>query len=236
MNSAVFRWEATLSDQGAPQFDAVLQIDAECHDGRTADRSATDERCIGPAEMTRPFVPTRVEKANDFPGLRVTAGEIRSFPQVAGVTRQCEVGADRSATMLPRNNVVDVKGKFVRRLRDETVFARFSGTPPDEPFERAVHQRVSAAALRFSDDRAFDFNVERKWPIRSYFSAWALSPRVKVPASAFSLRSCIRRRSSSENSHFRIVRATEGGRAGLSASMILLKMAASDVAIMQGTL
>jgi hypothetical protein len=89
--SVVTRRKFPLCDQGTPQLEAVWHVDSECHDCCAADWGATDEHRIGPAEMMFPFMPARIEQADDFPRLGITACEIRSFVEIARIASQREV-------------------------------------------------------------------------------------------------------------------------------------------------
>ena len=73
-----------------------------------------------------------IKQANDITCLRVKPGQIRAFAQIALRAGQSKVFGTIAATMLARDDVLNVKAQFGELLRQTAVLAQIGSTRTDE--------------------------------------------------------------------------------------------------------
>src|SRR5437762_797725 len=115
---------------------AMRQVDAEYGDGRAADRGAADQDWPGPAEVTHPPVPPRVEEPRALASVGVDACEVRALVVVVGEAGEREVAGDRLAPVLFGDDVIDLEGKLVVVLRHPAILTAVVSALPDELVKR----------------------------------------------------------------------------------------------------
>ena len=87
-----------------------------------------------------PQIQARVKKTGDRAGARVDAGEIRPFVAVAAKAGQREIFRTARTTMLPGDDVIELKAKFRQPLREMAVFATEARPPPDQGAQARSHR------------------------------------------------------------------------------------------------
>lgn len=120
----------------------MRQVDLQDGHRRAPNRGESFEARAVPLEMLWPLIAARVEQADDPSGQRITPGDVRAFVVIAGKAGERQVPRDGQATVFARQDVVNLKGKFVSFLRRPAVLADAPGAPPDQAFEAQVHGRV----------------------------------------------------------------------------------------------
>jgi hypothetical protein len=83
-----------------PELDSLRIINAEDGDGGSADGGPPDKDESHPFEVALPVLPAGIEKANDFAGERISAAQVRPFPEIAPVTTPAAVVGSVDAAML----------------------------------------------------------------------------------------------------------------------------------------
>jgi hypothetical protein len=127
--------------------DALLVVYIQHSDSRAADRCATDERWAGPPEMPAPFHSARMKKAEQTARDRINSRQVWAFMKIARMAGKCKVWQGRLASMLPRDNMLDLEGDAASvALGQQTVFAAKPGSLLDSVAERGVHYRLRALA------------------------------------------------------------------------------------------
>lgn len=105
-------------------------------------------------KCSAPLLRARVVKWRGRAGVRVDAGKVRPLEQIAVVAGEREVAALIQATVLARDDVLDVVGKErLPRFRHAAVFAATAGALANHPPIRS-RNRHYAAVRNFR--RAFD--------------------------------------------------------------------------------
>ena len=117
--------------------------------------------------MLRPAVFARVKKAGQSFRLRVNAGNVRTFVQVAVVASERQIAQHGWTAMLPRNDVVDMQRERIAGLRHPAILARAMRSLPSLPLKGCIHVRTQASAAFLSESRAFDCISDRKFPTRA---------------------------------------------------------------------
>ena len=82
--------------------------------------------------MPTPFMPARIEKLDDFSGLRVQAAQITSFEKIAHLARPGEIMKYVGPAVFPGNHVFQVK-RLARKIGfvKATVLAAVARSPRD---------------------------------------------------------------------------------------------------------
>jgi len=83
----------------------------------SADRRRADDFAPAPREVFVPIIEPRMKQARQFARLRVQAGKVRAFVEITVVTRQSQVCLRVFSSMLPGNNVFNVKRQRFPLLR-----------------------------------------------------------------------------------------------------------------------
>src|SRR6186713_2177344 len=73
--------------------------------------------------MPVPVLSARIKETDDFSSDRIDCREIWPLVQIARHTRERQVRRGVTAAMLPRDDVLDLKGKIVESFRHPAVFA-----------------------------------------------------------------------------------------------------------------
>jgi hypothetical protein len=124
--------EASLPLEHRTQPDAAFLVHVEDKNCGAAHRSQADNHNVGNLEMLFPGVLTWVEELGDVTGFRIDTREIAAFVRVASVAGQRQVGKLIIATVLARNDVLDLEcGKREVLLLEQTIFAAIAGSAPD---------------------------------------------------------------------------------------------------------
>ncbi len=84
-------------------------IDRQQFDRRPPDRCEVDEPRSVPRKVLFPWVTTRMKQRNHLSCFRVNTRDIRSFPSVTSKATQTKISDDRSATVLPGTDVVEME-------------------------------------------------------------------------------------------------------------------------------
>ena len=123
--------DESIASEYEPFFDQVLAklnsfgfIDGEDANGRSSDGRQSNEHSALPSKMTAPSLFSRIEQGHETLGLHVSRCQIRTFIEVASTTAKAPIRRSVAATVLPGNNMVEVKlcgGK--ERLGHLAVFA-----------------------------------------------------------------------------------------------------------------
>jgi hypothetical protein len=92
------------------QFQLLARVHGEDLNCRTANRSPPDDHRASPDKMLGPALCSRVVKLGHFPTFRINSGDIAPVVEVAINARQRQVAFVVCATMLPRNNVLNLQG------------------------------------------------------------------------------------------------------------------------------
>lgn len=103
--------------------------------------SKADNYNVGQAEMLFPRVLTWVEKRGNFARFGINAREISTLMRVASIAGQDQIRRLIIATVLARNDVLNVeRRKRELLLPEQTVFAAIAGPAKDKRADRGVHQ------------------------------------------------------------------------------------------------
>src|SRR5262249_40646862 len=136
------------------QPDTAFFVHVEDTHCRSAHGSQADDNTVGQAEMLFPGVRTWVEEHNDCTCVGVNARKIGALMSVASVAGQGKVGRMVIATMLARNDVLNVeprKGEVL--LLEQTILAAMAGAVTDKVTNRCIHQccgRLARMARAFA--------------------------------------------------------------------------------------
>ena len=87
--------------------------------------------------MLSPFVPPRIEEGNILTSHRVRCGHSRRLAERAGNTCQCKVIQCRCPAANTRENVINVKGCFLRFLGKTTILANVTSPLTHSPDQRS---------------------------------------------------------------------------------------------------
>ncbi len=102
-------WEQTLRDERGPLRHPNRQIDRQQGDRGSPNGRPPDEDRPLPAEVPRPFVTAGVEEPDLLSGPGIDTRQIGSFVVVVRQASEGQVGSDRAAAMLLRNDVMDLE-------------------------------------------------------------------------------------------------------------------------------
>jgi len=86
-----------------------------------------------------PFISARIIQSRYLACVRVNAGEIGSFMKVTSVTCEGQIIFPRLASMLARNDMLDMKNSIYCLLRHKAVFAAIASSFTDSPPQPASH-------------------------------------------------------------------------------------------------
>lgn len=103
-----------------------------------------------PAEMPRPAVSSRVEQAGELSCLRVNAGKVGAFVEVAAETGIGKIAEFVSTTMLFGDDMFNLKRREDMGIRKLAVFASSSRALADLFLDSFVHpwlSEISAGAI-----------------------------------------------------------------------------------------
>ena len=123
------RWKTTQCGQGAANADYRRPIHPQGKNRCSAFRRLTDESprsCH--VEMLRPAVTPRMEQGNELSGLRVACLPPSGLPQRTGYTSQRQIAGGRCTAGRLRVDMIDMKCRLLRNLRQSAVFADVAGT------------------------------------------------------------------------------------------------------------
>ena len=148
-------------------------------------RLANNQRAVQ-SKMLGPFVPPRMEKPHDPVGLRLDARQVGAFHQVAIGTGQGQVLRIVSATMLARDDVLDMKAQFGKLLREVAVLAKTAGPAPNQRAQRRVHQAAFGCCrnARASAFKRLRMELARTNDSNSARSSALSAPSVFLPANS----------------------------------------------------
>src|ERR1035441_2026207 len=109
----------------------------------SADCCPSSEFSRPPLEMPTPLVLPRMEQADQFASGWIPSGNIGALVPVAVKAGQGKVLGDRWTTVLPRNDVIDMKREGISGDRQTTVLATALRSLPDLADQVLVHERGS---------------------------------------------------------------------------------------------
>lgn len=101
----------------------VWAIHLQCFNCRPRYWRKSDKRHSVPAEVFSPVVPSRVEQRSFQTGRRIDGSLPCALAQGTSDTRQSQILQSGRTAGRARNNVVDVEGGFLGKLRQQTVLA-----------------------------------------------------------------------------------------------------------------
>jgi hypothetical protein len=114
------------------------------HDYRSpANWRPSDKPRSFPCEMPTPFMPTRIEKLNDFSSLRIETGQIASFKEIAQLARPGKITKRMGTTVFPRNYMFQVEWlAWQIGFMKATVLAAVARSLRDRRAQRVSHRAV----------------------------------------------------------------------------------------------
>ena len=112
--------------------------------------------------MIIPNFQTWVEQGNKFRRPRIDAGNVRAFVEIAATTRPSQIGGIVVATVLSRNNMLDMKRPFVGRRRQATILTAIASPLPHKFPSGGVHMLGS-----FFGKRAACLRLQKSYQIPS---------------------------------------------------------------------
>lgn len=141
--------EASLPlEHGAQPYTAFFVHVEDENCGATYGSQANNHN-VGNMEVLFSGVVTWVEKLGDFVRFGINSREFDAFVRVASVAGQGQVSRLIIATVLARNDVLDVeRGKRQALLVEQTIFAAVAGSATDKSADRGVHQLCGRLARR----------------------------------------------------------------------------------------
>jgi hypothetical protein len=123
-------------DQYPAHLDALWSVHVQDIDRRSSDGASACQHRADPGEMLFPNILAGVEQSRQQPCVGVEAADVWYFVEVVIQAAQCQVLSDGRSVMLLGNDVVDLEGQNVERLREPTVFTGALGAVPNQTFER----------------------------------------------------------------------------------------------------
>lgn len=93
-----------LTERPRAQFDLIFCIQVEHPDGDPADRRKSGEEAAVLSKVIAPNIAPGMKEAADLAAIRVNAGEIRAFLQIAVRAGEREIVLARDAAVLPGND------------------------------------------------------------------------------------------------------------------------------------
>jgi hypothetical protein len=111
--------------------------------GRASDRSLAADFPAMLREVFCPMIAPGMEQSGECSGLRIQAGEIWPFVQVAVVAGERKIFRRIAPFMLARDDVFDMKSQRLQGLRQPAVFTGVVRARPDELAELVVHHALA---------------------------------------------------------------------------------------------
>lgn len=108
-------------------------IHGQCLDCRPTYRRSAADTDAPPAEVLAPDIATRMEQSHHLAAHGIDGSLARSLAQGAGNARERQVVGDRRTASLDRNDVVDVKGRFLTLLRQPAILTPPTGSLHHKP-------------------------------------------------------------------------------------------------------
>jgi hypothetical protein len=102
-------------------------------------RRSANELRANPAEVARPLVAPWMKEPSDLASCRVHTGNVWTLMIVAREAGKREIACNRSASMFPCDNVIDLMRQRDAALRKFAVLAARCSAVPDELFEVGIH-------------------------------------------------------------------------------------------------
>jgi len=96
-------------DEGLSHREKIRIVDSEHGNGGPPNGRPAGQRCPSPHEVVVPPVYPWMEEPNDLARVGICPGNVRTFMPITVKTRQGEIIENRLASMLTRNDVIDVK-------------------------------------------------------------------------------------------------------------------------------
>ncbi len=138
--------EAPIPLEHSTQPNTAFFVHVEDENCGAAHGSQADYHNVGNLEMLFPRVLTWVEELGDFACFGINSREINAFVRVASVAGQGQVSRLIIATVLARNDVLDVeRRKRQVLLPEQIIFAAIAGSATDKRADRGVHQLMRQA-------------------------------------------------------------------------------------------
>lgn len=107
------------------------------------------------------MTPPRIEQANVATSPRILPSDVRPFVAIAMQAGQRQVAEGRGTAMVSGNDVVDLKGSPIGRLRNPAILTPTTGPLRDELAEPLAHGAFRAF---FNDRRALACNSASMCP------------------------------------------------------------------------
>jgi hypothetical protein len=101
--------ERLLVDKRFARREKIRIVDAEDVDRNAARRRFAAQGRSGPFEMIAPIIYSRMKESNNLTAGGIRARDVRPFVPIAVQTGEGQIFRDGPASVLPRNDVVDVK-------------------------------------------------------------------------------------------------------------------------------
>jgi hypothetical protein len=139
----------------------LRRIHRQDADRRAPDRGQSDGNDAIVSQVFLPPVAARMEESHDLIRHRINSGQVRPFVEVAMMTRKREVRRIVGATVLPGDNVFDVKRHEREvRLSEPAILAALSCSLADELANRGVRH---AEGLLARKTRALRCKIPMTW-------------------------------------------------------------------------
>jgi len=97
-------------DERFPHGDEIWMVDGEHMNRDAANRGPAAQHRSYPLEVFVPQVNAWVEESNDLTCVGICSRDVRTFMPIAVKTGEGEILKNSLASMLARNDVIDVKG------------------------------------------------------------------------------------------------------------------------------
>jgi hypothetical protein len=124
--------------QCSTQSQGVWMINVQHIDSCSTHACFASQRNAIPNEVLVPIILTRIEEFSELPGQRIEAGYVWPFAQVARETGPGQIVCRGFAVVLFGDDVVNVKRKLGRVLREVAVFATAQRAANDQCLQRAT--------------------------------------------------------------------------------------------------
>ncbi len=122
-----------------PYSDFGVHIE-EVHGGTANVRKPDDAPLLGISKMLVPPIGARMEQSSEETGFRVETRKIGTFLAIAEVTRERQIVQLVPAAMLPRYDVLDVKGEVrIKALVNPAILATLIRPRPNESLRLLIH-------------------------------------------------------------------------------------------------
>jgi hypothetical protein len=105
-----------------------------------------------------------MEEPSKLARIRICSGYVRTFVTIAVQAGEGEVLKNSEPSMLPCNDVIDVKGQRISGSRKLAILASVSGTSPDLPDNIPIHELWLLRGFLLRASRAFDCMTASKFP------------------------------------------------------------------------